>query len=380
MKNEGYTLIELILVMVIIAILAGVAVQSMISSVNNDRLDITADEMDMIARSIAGDDRLISSGIRTDFGYVGDIGSLPPNLDALMTNPGGYATWKGPYVRNDFNEDVNGFKNDAWNNPYIYSGGVTIQSTCDGTPITKQFANSVADLTSNTVTGFVKDKTGAPPGDSAANVTVTIFYPNGSGSMTSSSVSPSRTGEFSIPFTVPIGIHRIQGIVTGANDTTSKYVAVYPASVSLADLKFPSSLWGATSGGGAAGITLVAGSQQFDGGNCDGIQFDITNSGSSPIDITSLTLTWSSPTAYYRRIRYNNAIVFQANNPRQGSGEISSLTSMQTIQPGEIVTIRIQDFVDQPSGGIQVNMRNTVFTVDFSDGSTFDVAMGDCIG
>ena len=113
MKNDGYTLIEMVLVIVIIGILASVAVQSLNKTENNRRLDETMAEMEEIARAIAGDERLISDGVRTDFGYVGDIGSLPSNLDDLAVNPGGYATWKGPYIRNNVNENSEEYKRDC---------------------------------------------------------------------------------------------------------------------------------------------------------------------------------------------------------------------------------------------------------------------------
>jgi len=380
MRNRGYTLIELVLVVAIIGILASIAAQSLISSTDRERFDTTVEEMDGIARAIVGDERLVSGGIRTDFGYVGDIGALPPDLDALMSNPGGYATWSGPYFRNDFVENTNGYKKDAWNNSYSYSGGVTIQSSGNGSSITRQFANTTADLTSNTVTGFVRDLLNAPPGDSASNVRVTIFYPDGAGSMANSTVTPSRAGEFSFTNLVPVGIHRIQAVVAGINDTTSKYAVVYPGLKSLAELRFPSALWGnGTPGGPQAGnIILVDGTQNFPGGNCGDIAFDIMNSSGSPVGITSIILTWTSPTAYYRRVRYNSTSVWQNSNPRNGSGDVAAFTSGRTIQPAEIATINVEGFEDQPIGGNPVNMQNTTFTVTFSDGSTFTMTMGVC--
>jgi type II secretory pathway pseudopilin PulG len=233
----------MILVVVIIGILASVAIQSLNKTESNRRLDDTMAEMEEIARAIVGDDRLISSGVRTDFGYVGDIGSLPSSLDDLVTNPGGYATWKGPYIRNNFIENSEDYKRDAWDNPYTYSGGIVIASNTDGNPITKQFAASTGVLISNTIKGVIRDKAGLPPSDSAANVSVTVYYPDGSGSITSATTSPSRSGEFSFDNQIPIGIHLIRAVYSSANDTASKYLAVNPGSVVLTELRFPSDLW-----------------------------------------------------------------------------------------------------------------------------------------
>jgi len=242
--------------MVIIGILASVAIQTLGKNENNRRFDETMTEMEKIARAIAGDERLISDGVRTDFGYVGDIGSLPSNLDDLVMNPGGYATWHGPYIQNKFIENSEDYKRDAWDNLYVYSGGIVIVSSADGNPITKQFAGSPGDLTSNTIKGIVQDKAGLPPSDSASNVNVTIYYPDGSGSMTSSTTSPSKSGEFSFDNLIPIGIHRIRAAVSGVNDTTSKYLPINPGSVTLTELRFPSEIW-ASDGGGTGGLVLL---------------------------------------------------------------------------------------------------------------------------
>jgi len=243
MKNGGYTLIEMILVVVIIGMLASIAIQSLNKDENTRRFDVTVIEMDRLVRAIVGDERLITDGVRTDFGYVGDVGSLPSNLDDLVANPGDYSTWKGPYIRNDFNENSEDYKRDAWNNLYIYTGGITIGSAADGSPITKQFAGSVGELTGNSVRGIVSDRAGLPPSDNAPNVSVTLFFPDGFGSMTELSSEPSRSGEFRFENQIPIGIHLIRAVDVVANDTASKYIAVNPGSVTLVELHMPSQLW-----------------------------------------------------------------------------------------------------------------------------------------
>ncbi len=374
-------MLEVVLVIVIISILASIAVQSLQKADEIDRFEATVKEMGALARAITGDDRLISGGIRSDFGYVGDIGSLPPDLDALAVNPGGYSTWKGPYIKQDFIENSGGFKKDAWNNPYSYNGGISISSSGGGNSITKQLVGSAADLLSNTIKGTIRDRSGSPPADSAANVVITVFYPDGAGSVTGSSVSPSRSGEFIFADFVPIGLHKIQAIVTGVNDTTIRYIAVNPGSETLAELRFPFDLWGPVTGGGGGGsgiIELVPGSQSF-GNNCGKIQFDITNSGGAPVDLVNLTLTWTSPSAWYNKVRIGNVLFNQPNNGK-GSGEMAPFSIIKTIAPGATETVNIETFDDNRDGtGTAVNMANTVFTITFSDGSTIIVAMGGCI-
>jgi len=239
--NKGFTLIELILVIVIMGVLSTIAMKALSSSVDQKRFEATVSEMEDIARAISGDERLVSSGFRKNFGYIGDIGSLPANLDALVSNPGGYATWNGPYIRNDFSEDSEDYKRDAWNELYTYIGGLTITSNGGGSTISKQFANSVGDLTSNTVQGVIRDSRLIPPGDSASTVSITLQYPNGSGSMVSSTITPSRSGEFTFSSSIPIGIHSLEAIVN--SDTVSKNVAVYPGQITSTELRFAASIW-----------------------------------------------------------------------------------------------------------------------------------------
>jgi prepilin-type N-terminal cleavage/methylation domain-containing protein len=372
MNNRGYSMIELVLVIVIIGILATVAMQSLGRSAENRRFDLTVEEMDRIVRAIAGDERLVSSGYRTDFGYIGDVGALPPDLDALVANPGGYSTWKGPYLSGDFVENSDDHKTDAWNAPYSYGGGVTVASTGGGSSITKRFASRVADLVSNTVTGFVRDARGTPPGDSASNVTVTLFYPDGGGSITSSSTSPSRSGEFAFTGIVPMGLRRLRAVVSGVDDTTSKYVVVNPGSITLTELRFPSDIWGGAPGGSGSGrIQYVDGTAQVFGPGSRNIRFDIKNTGVNPVSVSFVTLSYTVvPDAYYRRILWGGINVY--NNPAIGSGETALFSSTQVIDPSQTVTIAFEDFRDSPGGGSFVDMSGLDFHIVFSSGDDLD--------
>jgi general secretion pathway protein G len=241
--SAGFTLIELALIIVIIGIVATIAMKSMEPAIDQSRFDATVEETDVLAQAIIGNRNLVSDGKRSDFGYVGDVGALPPNLDALVTNPGGYSTWDGPYVLNDFVENPDDFKEDAWGNPYNYSGGVTIMSTGNGSPITKQFAGNLSDLVANTVRGNIYDGLGAAPGDSASNVDVIIYYPDGAGGFTSGTANPSMSGQFSFINMIPIGNHLIRAVYTSSNDTTSEYITVLPGSDVFCELRFAKSYW-----------------------------------------------------------------------------------------------------------------------------------------
>jgi prepilin-type N-terminal cleavage/methylation domain-containing protein len=241
-KNSGFTLIEVVLIIVIMGIIATVAMKTMEPAMDQSRIDATLREMEIMSQAIIGNKNLISDGIRSDFGYVGDVGALPPNLDALVSNPGSYATWRGPYIMSDFLENPDDYKEDAWGNSYNYSD-VIITSPGNGSPITRRFAESVDELLSNTVNGSIYDGLNAVPGDSAVGVNVIIYYPDGAGGITSAATYPSGSGQFSFSNMIPIGNHLIRAVYSSSADTTSEYITVLPGSDVFCQLRFSKSYW-----------------------------------------------------------------------------------------------------------------------------------------
>ncbi len=251
---KGFTLIEVLMIIVVLGIMTTIAMKSLQPLIEQAREKATMEEMDLLTNAIIGDKGLVEEGFRSDYGYVGDVGSMPPNLDALAANPG-YSTWNGPYLLSNFIENDEDYKRDAWGELYGFSGGVSISSSGGGTPLTKQFAQNVSDLTSNTVEGNIYDSSGWPPGDSAANVIITIFYPDGSGGATSSSTNPDSSGKFTFSNSIPIGNHLIRAAYFVSNDTSSMYVSVAPASNAYCELRFAKPLWSGYYDDGSGGTS-----------------------------------------------------------------------------------------------------------------------------
>src|SRR6185503_19011870 len=102
-RNRGFTLVEMLLVIVIIGILAGAIVTSLSGRSQEAR----------ITRAMADMQGGLSLALDLfDF----DNGRYPTSdegLQALVENPG-LPAWKGPYLKG-------GLKLDPWNNPYQYS-------------------------------------------------------------------------------------------------------------------------------------------------------------------------------------------------------------------------------------------------------------------
>jgi len=238
--NHGFSLIELLVVIVVIGILTAVAMQSMDVAVDDVRSVKTEREMEMLAKGIAGDPSITDAGGRADFGYVGDVGGFPPNLQALYRNPGGYATWNGPYIPPEFVQDSTGFKTDEWGALYSYNGGIAIRSTGSGATISKKIADATSDYVLNSVNGYVVDGNDSLPGtEFADSVDVVITIPDGSGGTITKFYTPDSTGAFILD-SLPVGRHPLRVIYTPEVDTLFRYLTVLPRHKSPGWYKFSS--------------------------------------------------------------------------------------------------------------------------------------------
>jgi len=368
-RNNGFTFIEVVLIIVIIGIMGTTAFKALGPLVQHSRETNTLEEMRLLENAIIGDKGLVEGGFRSDYGYVGDIGSLPPNLDALTINPGGYSTWNGPYISNDFAEDINDYKTDAWGNLYTYSGGVAINSNGGGSPLTRQFAQNSGDLTSNTVWGYIIDAHGNQPGDSASRVIVAIVFPNGTGSLTSLTTNPDAAGKFTFANAIPIGNHLVRGTYSGSNDTTAMYASVTPATGGFCELRFNIDF---TTGGSSAGsVEYVAGSAfaYGPGSNDNFLEFRIRNTSPTlSVTLNSLTAIYTtSPVSYYGSITWAGTTIW-SNSTHNGSGDLAAFSN-QTINPGQTITIQIEDFRRYQNGsGSRIDVDGISFSITFSNG------------
>lgn len=236
----GFTLIELVIVILLVGVLATIATRKMSTSIETAQYEQTKKELDQLAFAMVGNPDVYVNGARSDFGYVGDVGALPPDLDALVQNPGGYATWDGPYMATGFESD--GFKKDAWSVNYVYIDTL-IRSTGSGSNIDKLFANNSVDLLNNVVEGVVIDAGSTMPGaDYKDSLIIRLTYPDGSGNYTTASTNPDAKGNFSFA-SIPIGAPRLTLIYLPDSDTVSYNVSVNPGSVVKLSIVFPADLW-----------------------------------------------------------------------------------------------------------------------------------------
>jgi general secretion pathway protein G len=98
--RAGFTLIEILLVVVIIGILAAVAVPRLGGRVKQSQVAAARASIEAIGTAI----RL----------YELDNGDYPSSLQALLNNPGGAQNWRGPYLEK-------ATLNDPWGNAFVYA-------------------------------------------------------------------------------------------------------------------------------------------------------------------------------------------------------------------------------------------------------------------
>lgn len=376
-RSGGFTLIELVIVIVIAGVLVTVALRGGRSISETTKLEETRQELDALAQAIAGNPALHNNGIRSDFGYVGDIGALPLSLDNLHTNPGAFATWRGPYIENRFVQTSDDFKVDAWGVPYTYSGGAVITSTGSGSPLTRRIIESLDHLLYNSVSGNVYDLDGTPPGNTMADsVFVRLTYPDGAGGMTADQLTPDGGGFFTFD-SIPVGNHDLMLVYQPTADTLHRFVSVLPDSRLYAEYHLPSNVWPPGAGGTTGSIALANGSDSLYS-DCHGFSVWIENNGSTDIEVEWVRLSWLSPTAYYRYVIWDGATVVNQNNPQIASGQTATFSTPQTLQAASSIRIDFDFFKAFSNGGPNVDIDHTNFTVAFSDGSTFEVTTGSC--
>ncbi len=278
-ESTGFTLIELVMTIVIIGVLSTIAMRTISSTLENARFISSAEEMNNIAWAITGNPELIASGQRSDFGYIGDTGQLPPNLNALVTNPGGICNWDGPYLFSDFTENPDDYKTDAWGDPYTLNfttdGILTISSNRVGT----KAIDDTSHLMNNTVQVQLFNSDNIPLGGSSSEVM--IERPCGWVNMPYWSNRKSFVIE-----TLPIGQYTIRGI--SGNDTTYKMITVLSGGLTNIEMYvYPS--FGNLSSGGCATVS---------GTGNEIVTENIENGDSPTYLVDKLTIAWSNGTCW----------------------------------------------------------------------------------
>ncbi len=249
-QSGGVTLLELLVVLMILSIILTAAVKTWDVTLERGRAETTARKLNQLASVIVGDRDYIVAGRRVDFGFVGDIGRLPNNLQELVVSPlitpAESSRWRGPYLRATFNESPDGFRIDGWGDTIIYNpdslflrslGGRGLADVTRWQTVYLPFDRN--ELTHNTVDGQIVDVRGMPPPDSVRimdGLTLTLYYPFEGKLIGQPLIGPGgqlSNGQFLFE-NIPQGTHRLvakyESIykIPRQTTTTTVDVTVYP--------------------------------------------------------------------------------------------------------------------------------------------------------
>lgn len=90
-RQSGFTLVELLLVLVILALIAGLVLPSIIGQAESAK-----------AKSASSSISRLSMAVET---FYLDTGNTPDRLEDLVNKPGDAAGWNGPYVKKQLLND-----------------------------------------------------------------------------------------------------------------------------------------------------------------------------------------------------------------------------------------------------------------------------------
>lgn len=100
--RAGFTLLELLVVLVIIGLLAGIIGPNLFKHIGQSEVTTAKAQMEMLGRAL--------DAYRLDTGHYP---SSAQGLGALNRQPGNEQRWRGPYLKKDLPLD-------PWSNPYQY--------------------------------------------------------------------------------------------------------------------------------------------------------------------------------------------------------------------------------------------------------------------
>jgi general secretion pathway protein G len=99
-RQRGFTLVELLLVLVILALIAGLVLPGIIGKAESAKVKAASSQISRISMSVES--------------FYLDTGDTPSTLEDLVNEPSGVTGWNGPYIKNSLLKD-------PWGQPYQYS-------------------------------------------------------------------------------------------------------------------------------------------------------------------------------------------------------------------------------------------------------------------
>lgn len=96
---RGFTLVELLLVLIILALIGGLVLPNIIGRAEGAKVKAASSQIDRLSMAVET--------------YYMDTNAFPDTLDQLVDNNSGVSGWNGPYVKRSILKD-------PWNREYVY--------------------------------------------------------------------------------------------------------------------------------------------------------------------------------------------------------------------------------------------------------------------
>jgi type II secretion system protein G len=347
--NAGFTLIEILMVIAILAVITIMSLVPISNTIDESRFQETVQKMQMIRNAMLGDPTISENGVRTSFGFLGDIGAIPTagqGIAALITNPGLTAWslnaakrlaggWNGPYLTSA--QAGSNFSNDAWGRAFIYSPAASpptlVSYGADGVAGGTGFNQDITvqlptNMQTAKVYGFVSIAAKPYSGDAQ----IEINYPDGTGALTTSTVTIVTADKGSFSFLgIPLGKRSVTVYMPNKAGATQ---TLGPALITVDSNQYviPATVLDTNSAGGSAcnnlGIVTLAGGISLGGGNTI-LNFNVNIS--TNIELQQIAVTDSAATTWNRfKVGLADFICTGASTlytcPTPDDGTLSTLT------------------------------------------------------
>ena len=377
--SKGFTLMEMIIVMVLIGIMTSISINIVIRTLEAQRADSTLLEMEILKRAIAGDPSLIINGRRADFGFYGDMGIMPTLLTDLLTqgsqpsltnNTTYFITygWGGPYLSKSFEGESDASIEDSWGNTYVYTNSKTVNASGDSVygKITSRGADGGVggagydadidlEILKSEIVGTVYGSAYTIDGNPMVSGKVYLRRPNGNAALKIDSVTTGLQGTYSFSG-VPRGTRTLSFKPVGGIETNIKSILVAEGSVAVPRITNISNL------------VFVTGSATLVGSSNEQVQFQLRNLLGQTITIIDYRADYPGNVGTkYNQLNVNAVTLFSEAlfaDMAASSDQIDSKGSGMAnfnLPNNQTRTFLMSDF--QNSSAALQNMTGTSFTI-----------------
>lgn len=122
--NAGFTIVELLMVILLVSILSAVALPQFIDFRTDAKIAVTKEKLNAFKLALLGDARQVVNGQPTSPGFIKNLGSPPSSLNDLVAigsqasyDPFSKRGWNGPYL----DSSESSWNLDGWGTALVYN-------------------------------------------------------------------------------------------------------------------------------------------------------------------------------------------------------------------------------------------------------------------